>query len=181
MARLCEENRRQHLDASTTGEPSGSTFPWGGLLGGLVAKVGHLAGFQGKNGHADDVHTTCEDSRGIDPIAMQTMLSGLNSTARNLRSLGCLACDQANRLHVGEVREPVVDIFDEENHVLVLVTLPGVVQKNINLKKSDRRIDLTARHEETTYQKKIGLPPKCVMEQMNWEYRNDVLKIRFDR
>ncbi len=34
---------------------------------------------------------------------------------------------------VEEVREPMVDVFDEKDHILVIVELPGVSKENIKV------------------------------------------------
>ena len=45
---------------------------------------------------------------------------------------------------VEEVREPIVDVFDEEDHILVIAELPGVSEDEIKVEVAGDILNLTA-------------------------------------
>ena len=78
-------------------------------------------------------------------------------------------------------REPLVDVHEEEDHVLVLVELPGVDKANVTLELADDRLNLSAQRGKTSYRKEITLPEPFSEENMHWDCKNGVLQIRFKR
>ena len=79
------------------------------------------------------------------------------------------------------MREPLVDVHEEDDHVLVLIELPGVAKENVDLKVADGRFDLSAHRGKTTYRKEFDLPENCSAERMSWECNNGILKVKFER
>lgn len=79
---------------------------------------------------------------------------------------------------VEEVREPVVDIFNEEDHVLVVVELPGVSEKNIKLEVKGDILKLSADSGDRKYCKEILLPSKIKEDKITSSYNNAILEIK---
>jgi len=79
---------------------------------------------------------------------------------------------------VAEVREPIVDVFDEEGLVLVLAELPGVEESDIHLEVKDDILNLTAEGKETKYSKEVLLPSVVDADTMESTYKNGVLEIK---
>jgi HSP20 family molecular chaperone IbpA len=80
-----------------------------------------------------------------------------------------------------DVREPPVDVREEEDHLLVTAELPGVAAECVALKLIDDRLDLFVQCGRTTFRKQIDLPKGCSAEQMEWECGSGILKIRLGR
>jgi len=82
---------------------------------------------------------------------------------------------------VEEVREPMVDVFDEGNEVVVIAEIPGVEESDIQLEIKDDIMVLSARDEERQYRKEVLLPCAVVAETMKTSYRNGILEIRLTK
>ena len=73
-----------------------------------------------------------------------------------------------------EMREPLADVFEEENAIDVYVELPGEEKKDIKLKVKEDSVEVKAK----SFYKKIDLPNNNVAaERMTSEYKNGVLRI----
>jgi len=79
---------------------------------------------------------------------------------------------------VAEVREPIVDIFDEEDFVLVLAELPGVDESDIHLEARDDILNLTAESKDRKYSKEVLLPSAVDADTLESTYKNGVLEIK---
>ena len=79
---------------------------------------------------------------------------------------------------VAEVREPIVDIFDEEDLVLVVAELPGVEERDIHLEVKDDILNLTAEGKDRKYSKEVLLPSVVDADTMESTYKNGVLEIK---
>jgi len=78
---------------------------------------------------------------------------------------------------VEEVREPIVDIFDEEDHILVITELPGVSEEEIKIEVAGDILNLTASDRDRKYAKEILLPGKVKKEGMKSVYKNGILEV----
>lgn len=79
---------------------------------------------------------------------------------------------------VEEVREPLVDLFDEEDHIRVVVELPGVSENNINLEVKGDILKLSADSGDRKYNKEILLPLKIKEDKISSSYKNGILEIK---
>jgi HSP20 family protein len=82
---------------------------------------------------------------------------------------------------VEEVREPMIDIFDEEYHISVIAELPGVSEDEIKVEVSGDILNLTASDRDRKYAKEILLPDKVKPESVKTSYRNGVLEITMEK
>ena len=78
-------------------------------------------------------------------------------------------------------REPLVDVHEEEDHVLVLAEIPGVSKKDVDLDLDGDRLTIQAQRGEKRYKKEVVLPAAFTAEAMRWECINGILRIRFQR
>ena len=79
---------------------------------------------------------------------------------------------------VAEVREPIVDVFDEGEHLVVIAELPGVEEENIHLEVKDDILDLAAEAKDRKYSKEVLLPSSVDAGSMESSYKNGILEIR---
>jgi len=79
---------------------------------------------------------------------------------------------------VDEVREPLVDVFDEDDVLLVIAELPGVEEKDIQIEAREGKIKLSTTTKRRKYAKELELP--CPVDESTVEstYKNGVLEIR---
>jgi HSP20 family protein len=81
---------------------------------------------------------------------------------------------------VSDVREPLVDVFDEESEVLVVAEMPGASEKEITVEVEGESLMLRAEGEHC-YAKDVDLPAKVNPEPVRKVYRNGLLELRFTK
>lgn len=79
---------------------------------------------------------------------------------------------------VAETREPLVDVLDEGDHLVMLVELPGVEEKDIRVKVEGDILELSASTRDRKYHKEVLLPSAVDPASLKTTYRNGVLEIR---
>ncbi|MCD6488569.1 MAG: Hsp20/alpha crystallin family protein [Desulfurococcales archaeon] len=81
---------------------------------------------------------------------------------------------------ISEEREPLVDVFEEGDEIVVIAELPGVDKDKINIKVGDNMRKLVIRASDTNrkYYKEIELPAKVDPKSAKANYRNGVLEIK---
>ena len=82
---------------------------------------------------------------------------------------------------VEEVREPIVDIFDEEERILVIAELPGVSEGQIKIEIAGDILNLTASNRDRKYAKEILLPSKVKPQPVKSSYKNGILEITLEK
>jgi HSP20 family protein len=82
---------------------------------------------------------------------------------------------------VEEVREPMVDVFDEKDRILVIAELPGVTENEIKIEVAGDILNLTASDKDRKYAREILLPGKVKSESMKTSYNNGILEITLDK
>ncbi len=79
---------------------------------------------------------------------------------------------------VSDVREPLVDIFDEDGEVHVVAELPGVSEADIKVEAKGSVLKLRAEGEHR-YAKDVDLPAAVKAKPVKKTYRNGLLELRF--
>ena len=84
-------------------------------------------------------------------------------------------------IKITETREPIVDVFDEKDHVLIVAELPGVLEESIKLNLKGDILILEAGDEKRKYSKEILLPAKVDFEQRETNFKNGILEIKLKK
>lgn len=80
-----------------------------------------------------------------------------------------------------EIREPFIEVFDENEHLEVLAELPGVEEENIQVNISENKITISAANENRKYQGETTLPTNVEALPLQKTYTNGVLKIKLKK
>ncbi len=78
---------------------------------------------------------------------------------------------------VAEEQEPLVDVFDEGELILVVAELPGVDKADIQIEVQDDILSLSTTGERR-YVKELLLPSLVDADTMEITYRNGILEVR---
>jgi HSP20 family protein len=89
--------------------------------------------------------------------------------------------NQTGQAVVDEVREPLVDLFDEQDHVLVVAEMPGVGENEVQLELQDDILTISAEHGDKKYRREVLLPEVFAESQMSRRCHNGILEVRFTR
>ncbi len=156
----------------------------GGFLGGLgtlIDKLGELAE------HGEELHKAGE-FRSSDPegkvrgVYGFSVKVGLGDQETKIEPFGNIHKDrQTGKTVVDEIREPLVDIFEEEDHVLVVAELPGIGEEDVQVELADDILTLSAGHGDKKYRKEVLLPQAFSADKMSRNCRNGVVEIKFTR
>lgn len=154
----------------------------GGFLGGLgtlLEKLGELAEKGEELRRSGELHDPEGKLKGIYGVSIKV---GLGEEGMKVEPFGNVRKDeQTGKTVVDEVREPLVDIFEEPDHVLVLVEMPGVGAEDLQLELQDDILTVMAAKGQKKYRKEILLPTVFPTEKMSHTCRNGVLEVRFAR
>lgn len=75
-------------------------------------------------------------------------------------------------------REPLIDIFEEEDYITVLAELPGVSEKDINIKADENTLTITAENAKKKYLQVVRLPAPIKKGRVKVTYKNNILQVR---
>jgi HSP20 family molecular chaperone IbpA len=77
--------------------------------------------------------------------------------------------------------ERLVDIFDEGDHILVIVELVGFDEKGIQVGVEDETLVVKAEDPGRSVHEEISLPPRVDSQGFKATYRNNMLQVRFEK
>jgi HSP20 family protein len=104
-------------------------------------------------------------------------LGGLAGESPQVETFGNIKKDEKGAPVVDEVREPLVDVFDEADKITIVAEIPGVEEKKIKIDVKDDILELEAEDSDKKYHKEILLPSKVKEKSLHSTYKNGVLKI----
>lgn len=170
--------KRIDKDDKTAG---GTEFGLGGIfkgLGDLVDKLNELS----QSGKELSQTREFGDGKQVKGIYGFTVKMGIGGQEPRVESFGNIRRDvHSGNTVVQEVREPVVDIFEEEKHVLLLAEMPGVCVEDVKIELREDLLTISAERGEKKYRKEVLLPGVFSKEKMKVSGNNGVLEIKFPR
>lgn len=82
---------------------------------------------------------------------------------------------------VDNVREPLVDVFDEDDHVAVIAEMPGLEEGDIKFEVNGDILQISASTKNRGYFKEVLLPCRVDSEPTSKSYKNGLFEIRFQK
>lgn len=82
---------------------------------------------------------------------------------------------------VEEVREPMVDVFDEKDHIRIIAEMPGVERDDIHIAVKDEVVTLKAERGERKYKKDVALPSSVNASTLISAYKNGIMEIKMEK
>jgi HSP20 family protein len=108
-----------------------------------------------------------------------TVKVGLGDQQAKVEPFGNIRKDRkSGHTVVQEVREPVVDVFEEEAHVLVMAEMPGIGAEDVKLDIAGDLLTITAQHGDKKYRKEVQLPETFTPEKLQVACNNGVVEIK---
>ena len=154
-----------------------------GKLGGVVEKLVDLA-------ESGESFSRSGELKGLDPegklrgvygISVRTGIGNRGEPELKIEPFGNILQQPSGETVFEDVREPMVDVHEEDDHVLVLAEIPGVSKKDVHLTLNGDELVIEAQRGEKRYRNEVELPCEFAAEAMRWECVNGILKIRFER
>ena len=162
-------------------EGVGFDFGIGGLFKGieklidLAQELKESGGEIKKEGEIDLTHLK-EGMKGVFGFSIKTMAGGKTT----VEPFGNIKKTPKGPT-VEEEREPITDVFDEEDEIHIYAEIPGVNGEDIKLNLKEDILDISARSGERKYHKEVLLPGKVKAETMNSTYKNGILEIKIKK
>ena len=147
-------------------------------LGDLVERLGALAekSEELKQSGVFDINTGGKDAKAVYGFSVKMGLAGDETKIEPFGNVR--RNEQTGETVVHEVSEPLVDVLDEKDHVLVLAEMPGVGDEDLTLDLVGDILTLHAERGGKKYHKEIVLPREFKTEQMERTCRNGICEIK---
>jgi len=155
----------------------------GGFVGGLVQlveKLGELAE-KGKELRETGEISDLGGSKQLKGVYGFNVKVGLGEDRDKIKvePFGNIKRDKkTGQTVVQEVREPMVDVFEEEEHILIVAEMPGIGSDDVRLEVKDDVLTVLAEKGAKKYRKEILLPVAVPMERIAMACNNGMLEIK---
>ena len=170
MTEMTQDNNSVVTDFGSLGISFGGLFKGMGNLIDLAARLNE-AGIQRSGGTIG----LPREARGVYGLKISTLAG-----KPVIESFGNIK-ETSRGPVVKEVREPMIDIFDENGRILVVAELPGVAANEIKIEVSGDSLSLTASGEDRKYAREVLLHTRVKKEPVRSSYRNGILEIILEK
>jgi HSP20 family protein len=178
--RLGEIGRRLGVTFGKTNSDSASGSFFSGM-GNLIEQLGKLVEQAEQSGGT--LNKSGEFKVGSDPktkgVYGFSIKSGLGDKGGvKVEPFGNIRKDDDGKLvAVHEIREPMVDLFDEPTRLLIVAEVPGIDEANLKLELQDDILLISTIKGEPNYRKELLLPASFAQKDLSFQCRNGVLEI----
>ena len=170
---------KKHNEKTSEG---GFELGLGGILKGLgdmAEKLGELAKTGEQLSRTGEIHGPGKEVKGIYGFTVKV---GLGDDRARVEPFGNIRQDrESGHTVVQEVREPVVDVFEEKDHVLVVAEMPDIGVKDVQITVEDDLLTISAERGDKKYRKEVLLPASSTREKTQVTCNNGVVEIKCKR
>lgn len=82
---------------------------------------------------------------------------------------------------VEEEREPMTDMFDEKDEIVIIAEMPGIEESDLKIDLKGDILEISAERNTRKYHKEFLLPVQVEKEKMKVKYNNGILEIRIEK
>ncbi len=84
-------------------------------------------------------------------------------------------------LGVIKEKQPLVDVFEEADRIVVLAELLGVDEKDVHIKADDNTITITTEDATKRYLEIVKLPAYIKRDTARFTFRNNILQVKLEK
>ncbi len=151
-----------------------------GLFGGfteLLEKLGDLAEKGETLRKSGTLKGSSDDVKGV--FGFSVKVGGMDDKGPKVEPFGNIRKDEhTGESVVQEVREPMVDLFEEKDHTLVVAEMPGISATDIKIDIQGDLLTITAEKGKKKFQKEVLLPKPYSRDKMVITCNNGILEIK---
>ncbi len=151
-----------------------------GIFGGLtdlLDKLGDLAEKGETLRKSGTLNGSSDDLKGV--FGFTVKVGGLGGQAPTVEPFGNIRRDDSTgESVVHEVREPMVDLFEEEDYVLVIAEMPGISAEDVTIDLQGDLMTIAAEKGKKKYRKELLLPKPYPKDKMVIACNNGILEIK---
>lgn len=163
-------------DRSSDDNSDSSNF-FGGINN-LVDRLTELAEAAESLEESAETGSTAEDSN-IDGVWGVRVRSAVGGEDVEFSEFGNFQeDDDGDTVVVDELREPMVDIFEEEESLLVVAEMPGAAPDDLDLEIDGDLMVVGAETESVNYRRELQLPVDCSDRTPELRANNGIFEIR---
>src|SRR3989338_11262542 len=145
-------------------------------LGEFVEKLGDLSEKGKELQKSGEIEGFGKKLSGV--YGFSVKFGGLGGDKVKVEPFGNIHKNKKGEAVVDEMREPIVDIFEESNHTMIVAEMPGVEEKDIRIDLKDDILQISAETGEKKYHKEILLKESFTKDKMARTYKNGILSFR---
>lgn len=155
----------------------------GGFLGGLVnlvEKLGELAEKGQELSRSGEFSGSGKEKelKGIYGFNVRFGL-GDDKEKVSVEPFGNIKKDkESGRTVVQEIREPLIDVLEEEDYTLVIAEMPGISAKDVVITIHEDVMTIAAEHDEKKYRKELLLPKTYSRDKLKISCNNGIVEIK---
>jgi HSP20 family protein len=82
---------------------------------------------------------------------------------------------------VDQEREPITDIFDETDEMIIIAEMPGIEESDLKIDLKEDMLEISAVSKSRSYRKELLLPNKASNENLKHKFTNGILEIRIKK
>lgn len=82
---------------------------------------------------------------------------------------------------VNEEREPITDVFNENDEVVIIAEMPGIEESDIIIDFKDDILEISTKSRKKSYRKELLLPITSDNQVIKNKYTNGILEIRIKK
>jgi len=162
------------------GEEAGGSF--GGIFKGLadlIEKLGDLAEKGEELRKTGEILGKEKEVKGVYGFSVKMGLGEKGDKGIKVEPFGNIRKDvETGKAKVQEIREPVVDVFEEKDYTLVVAEIPGISVEDVRLDVKDDLLTIYAEKGDKKYRKEILLPKSYPRQKMTLSCNNGILEIK---
>ncbi len=166
-------------------EEKSGTQKEGGKIGGflsnlteLIERLGELAekGEELSRSGTFQADKAKKELKGVYGVSVKF---GLGGEKPKIEPFGNIHEDkETGRTVVKEVREPIVDVFEEDKYILILAEMPGVEVRDIKVDLKQDILTFSAERESRKYRKEVLIPGECSRDKIEVSCKNGIVEIK---
>ena len=154
-------------------------------LGGLFKGIEKLVDLAGKLQDGNEVNKEGEINfdhlkKGMKGVYGFTIKSGIGGNRPTVETFGNIKKTPEGP-KVEEEREPMTDVFDEKEEIVIIAEMPGIEETDLKIDLKEDILDISAARNTRKYRKELLLPVKVQKENMKIKYNNGILEIRIKK
>ncbi|MCG5514360.1 Hsp20/alpha crystallin family protein [Ectothiorhodospira shaposhnikovii] len=171
------EQGKSQASVSIGGNLLGTVTGMLGQLGDLVDKAQQAGGQVHRSGEFSDTGGT--GARGVYGVSVRVGIGGHDQGDMQVNTFGNVRRNPDDgEVEIQSIREPLVDVFDEDDHVLVVAEVPGILDEDLSLELNEDILVLHAERGDKKYHKEILLPRGFGTEAMTRSCNGGIAEIR---
>jgi len=144
----------------------------------LLEKLGEVADKGEQLSRTGKIHSK-NGEKGLKGVYGYSIKVGLGDEGVKVEPFGNIRKDkESGQPIVQEIIEPVVDIFEEGDHTLIVAEMPGIGAGDVRLDIKDDVLTIYAESKNKKYQKEILLSTSYLKEKMVVSCNNGILEIK---